>query len=978
MKKANNNLRKYLVLICLAISVTAIFIFASTLFRRTTNQEFEERIKDKCNESAQVLARSLSKKQETLDSIAYIFGRQHDSDSINLELLDGIEKASGFDYVRFVDDKGNDHTADGEVADVSDRDYVKDGLSGNKGITDVLISRVNGERIVGFYTPIYDRNEDICGVMVGFMNEKRVVEAVASDIDGTRIETFILDHNGKIIDYYGNESIDIDNDETIKALLAPNYDEILLALSNNDSYFFICSEESDYLNGCSYPVEGTDWSIVQLMPRSIPQRTISEIEKNESLILVLFVLSFMIFGSAYLGILKRERNYQAEEEGHNRINALLRSSAGDYVALIVVDLETEQEERFQLDDTPKLGDWSHGNNDYHYCIREYANEYVVDEDYDRFISCTTLPVLKDYLKNHDSYLIEYDVRLRDGIHHFLGKFSIAELQNNQPSLLISICDITNIHEEKRARETEIELIATAASTVYQFIMEENLTTDEATIIHNSGHIKLSTLTKATIAEVNEDGASTIPTAKEREEFFQHFSRENLLKAYENGDTELEYRFRQKDELGNIHWMKSYNIIRENDFGDVICISLTKSIDEDIAREEELSRAKEAADAANKAKSTFLFNMSHDIRTPMNAIIGFANLAIRHKDNNEKLDHYLGNILKSSNNLLDLINNVLDMARIEAGKDSLAFQNINVDDFIDDIMVTFEEVAREKDIEIRVDLDIKHHNVITDALKVRQIYLNVLSNAVKYTNNGGHINIKLVENDLGDDGFSITTSICDDGVGMSEEFLPHIFDVFERERNTAYSNVIGSGLGMGIVKKMIDLLDGKIEVKSELGAGTEVIFEIKVRPTEDSLANDSDVQDIDYELFKGKRILLTEDNDFNAEIANDLLVEAGFVVERAVDGVEAVKMAKEYRYDVIIMDIQMPNMNGYEAVKIIRTLDEHNAKVPIIAMTANAFRIDRINAKKAGMDGHLSKPLDAALLLSKLQKLLTDNKEAAGS
>ena len=319
-----------------------------------------------------------------------------------------------------------------------------------------------------------------------------------------------------------------------------------------------------------------------------------------------------------------------------------------------------------------------------------------------------------------------------------------------------------------------------------------------------------------------------------------------------------------------------------------------------------------------------------------------------------------------------------MARIEAGKDSLAFQNVNVDDFIDDIMVTFEEVAREKDIEIRVDLDIKHHNVITDALKVRQIYLNVLSNAVKYTNNGGHINIKLVENDLGDDGFSITTSICDDGVGMSEEFLPHIFDVFERERNTTYSNVIGSGLGMGIVKKMIDLLNGKIEVKSELGAGTEVIFEIKVRPTEDSLANDSDVQDIDYELFKGKRILLTEDNDFNAEIANDLLVEAGFVVERAVDGVEAVKMAKEYRYDVIIMDIQMPNMNGYEAVKIIRTLDEHNAKVPIIAMTANAFRIDRINAKKAGMDGHLSKPLDAALLLSKLQKLLTDNKEAAGS
>lgn len=396
---------------------------------------------------------------------------------------------------------------------------------------------------------------------------------------------------------------------------------------------------------------------------------------------------------------------------------------------------------------------------------------------------------------------------------------------------------------------------------------------------------------------------------------------------------------------------------------------------ELKQEEALRQEKIKAEKANEAKSIFLFNMSHDIRTPINAIVGYSQL-MKKELTNPKLVHYQEMIEQSSKLLLSIINNVLDMARVESGKMELD-ENYNVvGNILQVVCDAFEGEATRKNIEITRNISVKHKHVMVDATKMQEILSNLISNAIKYTPEDGHVSIDIQELECEREGYVLfQTKVSDTGIGMSEEFLPSLFELFTRERNTTLSKIPGTGLGMAIVKNFVDLMDGSIEVESELGEGSTFTITIPHKIADKDYTNrnieSSNVSDID---FKGKRILLAEDNELNAEITTTILSEMGFEVKAVEDGILCVNEIQHQpanTYDLILMDIQMPNMDGYKATHCIRHLSEpEKTNIPIIAMSANAFEEDKKKAFDVQMNDYITKPIDFQKMEEVLKHVLS--------
>ncbi len=389
----------------------------------------------------------------------------------------------------------------------------------------------------------------------------------------------------------------------------------------------------------------------------------------------------------------------------------------------------------------------------------------------------------------------------------------------------------------------------------------------------------------------------------------------------------------------------------------------------------LQIAVENAESANRAKSTFLFNMSHDIRTPMNAIIGYADLASRHLDDPAKLKKYMENIQVCGQNLLMLLNNVLDLARIENDKTEMEYSVSDVEKDFRNCIAMFRNQADSKGQTLVVTTQLQYPYIYADIPHLTEVCTNLVSNAVKYTGAGGTIRCDVTQKPGEKAGWCDTVvTVADNGIGMSQEFQKHIFEPFERERTSTVSKVEGSGIGMGIVKKLVGLMNGTVEVESKIGAGSKFTVTIPCRiASEEEAQAKREINPSDKKCLCGTRILLTEDNDLNAEIATELLQEEGCTVDRAKDGVECVDMlekAANGTYQIILMDVQMPVMNGYDAARKIRRLDDpQKANIPIIAMTANAFSEDRQMALDVGMNDHVAKPINMNVLVPTLRKYL---------
>lgn len=461
-------------------------------------------------------------------------------------------------------------------------------------------------------------------------------------------------------------------------------------------------------------------------------------------------------------------------------------------------------------------------------------------------------------------------------------------------------------------------------------------------------------------------ADEIVTDESRENFLDQLSLDALCSNQD--DFSMTYEFKTGDHI--IYHQTRIAYVYKKDRSRVAVIG-TRNID-DLIKKERMQEAKlkEAyivAEEANKAKTDFLNNMSHDIRTPMNVILGYNELMKQYLTDPILVD-YQNKIEQSGKLLLSIINNVLDMARIESGKMVVEERAEQIGLVVEEIESVFESSAQEKNIVFTTSVDVDHTHVLWDGFKVREILMNLVGNAFKYTPDGGHIAIDVKELDCARSGYvRIQTQVKDTGIGMSEDYLPTLFDSFSREYNTTIGKVSGTGLGMAIVKNLVDMMDGEICVKSKLGEGTcfTLTFEHRIAD-ENSIEWNQELDVLDEKsILEGKRVLLVEDNELNAEIAMAILEQSGLILDRVEDGLACVNRLSEVDadfYDLILMDIQMPNMNGYEATRRIRQFENvKKASIPILAMTANAFEEDKKMAMEAGMNGHISKPIDVNVL-----------------
>lgn len=452
---------------------------------------------------------------------------------------------------------------------------------------------------------------------------------------------------------------------------------------------------------------------------------------------------------------------------------------------------------------------------------------------------------------------------------------------------------------------------------------------------------------------------------------------------------MESRLKEHDSISCISqtikgaWMRSMIVPQKCDEkGNLSTVLLaisdvTEEKEHELEQDRILRNALSSAEHANRAKTAFLNNMSHDIRTPMNAIIGFTSLAAEHLDDREIIRDYLEKISTSGKHLLSLINDVLDMSRIESGSVKIEKTNVYLPDVLEDLKTIILESVHAKQQKLLIkQQDVVHEDIITDKLRLTQVLLNIISNAVKFTPVGGTIHILVEEKASQKAGYAVYSfCIKDNGIGMSKEFQEHVFDSFARERTVTESGITGTGLGMAITKNIVDLMGGTIHLTSKQGEGSEFIVTLeceladKAVQDKQSSCPKAEKKHLDY---SGKKVLLVEDNELNREIATEILKSLGLKVDYAADGMEAVEiMSSEAgnQYDMIFMDIQMPKMDGYTATREIRTLkDTKKANVPIIAMTANAFDEDRKKAIKAGMNGHIAKPIDVNVILQNLDRI----------
>ncbi len=433
--------------------------------------------------------------------------------------------------------------------------------------------------------------------------------------------------------------------------------------------------------------------------------------------------------------------------------------------------------------------------------------------------------------------------------------------------------------------------------------------------------------------------------------------------------------------GEVHYYQFKYLLAEHGQG---ILAGFQNADAVIAAEREqqelLKGALAQAEAASVAKSAFLSSMSHDIRTPLNAIIGFNDLARQHLGDEEATRRYLEKAQVASKHLLSIVNDVLDMSRIESGTVKLDEAPIHLPAFFDELRAIVSGNAQAAGVALAFDTHaVRHEDVLGDELKIKKILMNILGNAVKFTKPGGQVSFSVEErNPRGSDVAHFLFHVRDTGVGMSEEFKDHAFEPFARENDAAHAGVGGTGLGLSIVRSLVNIMDGTVRLESELGVGTEFTVSLHLRCLEAKPAEapedsgDSETQ-LDVSDLAGMRILLAEDNELNREIAFEILTEAGFEVDSACDGARAVQAVSAHDpgfYDVVLMDIQMPVMNGYEAARAIRALpDTARAQVPIIAVTANAFSSDRDAALVAGMDGHVAKPIDLGALVAKMREVI---------
>ena len=686
---------------------------------------------------------------------------------------------------------------------------------------------------------------------------------------------------------------------------------------------------------------------------------------------------------------KAKEKKEQEQEESNRIlnerNRILSALSRDYTTVLLCDLkqdifEVVKGDTFTHNAPEEKQQLVRGSNCYSERVRYFFENVLIKDSAPEYLERLLPEYLMKELKKRDSIEIYHKtIPNGSGSRHFLARAVRLSNEKDHFKIILGFHSVDEIIKKEQEIELQREIIEGLGKEYFSVLVVE-LDKDRVFSYRESGEngkIIADFCRKCSNrwSKIIPSYAKTMVSDNTNGEFEKHLDLEALCSQKE--DYSMTYEF--KTETGIKYHQVRVAYVKQED-GTRVAVVGTRNIDSLIKKErmqeEKLKKAYAAAEKANKAKTEFLNNMSHDIRTPMNVILGYNHLMKSQLTEQKQLD-YQKKIEQSGKLLLSIINNVLDMARIESGKMKVDENYAIVGEIVDEIISTFSSEAEERGIHLSGSMKVTHRNILCDGTKIREIYVNLVSNAMKYTPRGGNVTITVEELPCEKEGYiNIKAEIKDTGIGMSKEYLPTLFEPFTRDHNTMTGKFGGTGLGMPIVKKMIDLMGGSIEVESKLGKGTIFTFTLMHKIADEkyySQKTETVVASDMGENLRGKHILLAEDNDLNAEIAVTLLEETGIVIERVEDGIQCVDKVEQMSsgtYDLILMDIQMPNMDGYKATQCIRHLnDKKKAEIPIIAMTANAFAEDVQAALNAGMDDHVAKPIDMGILISVITKYI---------
>ncbi|MDE7201264.1 MAG: response regulator [Lachnospiraceae bacterium] len=954
----------------------------------TRNRErIEERNKNYAADSAQMKAEQIDNELNNalniISTYSYFVGESLEKPVITVQMLEKMEEKVVFDAVLFTDVNGTDYISDGRTADVEQRRFYKDGIKGSTGIEIVFDSYFFDETMACFYTPIYYEDE-IVGVLRGaYLAEEYLQNMLVTTYFGEQADVFLCTPDGRVIassdsNIYDRHLIDVLTEQDVvdpdTALKAKEVFE------NGGSGAFVCSNKSKTDNICVTYLPDNEYVLVQIFPKNVTQSMINAENlvgfKLEGMLIALFVI-YIITLLIRAGHEKKLLEKENLEMGYiiDGVNTL-------FTRFALVDFEADT---YQYLAGTKPEDSNIAVSGSYKELSERLCSILLNEnDRPEFARQIEKDALITALEKHNDVRFEcYVLRGDKAEWEHVNVICLERRDGKANKVLFTRQNITDIKLKELSIQAEMALanrkerqyrIAITSNAFNTF--EFNLTKDliEHDIVREINGNKISLLEKIGLkapckaSECFEKWKSYI-LEESMEDYCKMVNIEYLKACFEKGDAEIDVDYWGRiSEEEHICIRQSFVMTRENDTNDIIVMVVSKEITEQVRKQKEQTQALQdalmQAQHANKAKTTFLSNMSHDIRTPMNAIIGFTTIAVSHIDNKDQVRDCLQKVLSSSNHLLSLINDILDMSRIESGRVQIKEQECNISELMHNLVNIIQPQVKAKQLELFIDtFEVVNEDVIADSLKLNQVFINLLSNAVKYTPAGGTVSFRIMQKTTFHHGYGDYVFIVkDNGIGMSKEFAKHIFEPFEREVTVTQSGIQGTGLGMAITKNIVEMMNGTITVESEVGKGSTFTVELTLK-LQDVAKNAEQLKELN-----GLRALVVDD-DFNiCDSVSKMLKQIGMRAEWTTSGREAAYRAKSAyeegdSYHTYIIDWQMPELSGVETAKKIRAVV--GMEVPIIILTAYDWTDIEEEAKSAGVTAFCAKPLFMSDLKSAL-------------
>lgn len=1131
MRISKNTWRNVLFVLLLLATIFLLFRWYSVSNSERIEEQNLNYAMDSARQTSIGLGNEFTNAQRRVRNYAYFLSVALNASEINADMLHELEENTDFDSIRFVNAQGINMTSDGILSNSVDRDYFIAGMQGESGCSTVLNSRITGKTTMIFYAPVWDDGE-ICGVLLGlYLAEDYLQEILEITYFGESADVYLCTRNGEVIASSMGDSQENSLPDTLceSGVVDEQTAEKLWAVLRGEveEGSFVCASGSLTDNLCALRVPNTEYVLIQTFPQSVTQKMIHNANYTgivlQAILIGLFVvyIVFLIFRS------HRERKVleKKNEQSNYVLQGLNILFSSRY---LTVDLEKNNYS--YMAGMHPLSSQLKMEGSYQDIIDIQSADIIEDQGKENFRRQFSIDGIIESLADKDVFTYECHV-MHSGKELWELLICVClERKNDRASKVLCVrqnntqIKLQEIQAKKekavmdrKERQYRIAIMSTSFSAFEFNLTQDRIEQDVTRTINGQtvSLLKKAGLSAPCSASLCFEKWRKFILKESMEEYNDATNLENLKNHFEKGEAEVTvdyWGWVSKDQQMCVR--QSFIMSRDKRTNDIMVMVLSRDITAQVQKQREQTQALQnalmQAQHANNAKTTFLSNMSHDIRTPMNAIIGFTTLAISHIDNKGQVEDCLQKVLSSSNHLLSLINDILDMSRIESGKVQVMEQDCNISELTHNLVNIIQPQVNAKQLKLFINtFDVNNEDVIADPLKLSQVFVNLLSNAVKYTPAGGTVSFHIQQKTTFHGGYGDYVFIVkDNGIGMTEEFIEHIFEPFEREASTTKTGIQGTGLGMAITKNIIDMMGGKISVHSEKGKGSEfrVELSLKLQDVEKNavqikeleglrtLMVDDDCNScesvtrmlkqlglraewtasgkeavhraksahdegdsyhtyiIDWQMpemsgievtrkirsvigkeapiiiltaydwteieeeavsvgvtafcakplfmsdlkstlltanhliekekevswtvedFGGKRILLVEDNELNREIAEAILEETGFIVESAPDGTDAVEMVSqsdEGYYDAILMDVQMPVMDGYEATRTIRALSRKDMKaIPIIAMTANAMEEDKETALKNGMNAHISKPIDVKSFLDVLGRYLS--------